>query len=153
MSLVDEVKSWLWVPAVWAVVYSILLVIGIFLGNTFDPVYYWGVMLVGVPLTIAPITYKNLVGGGCSLRFQICALVKGMAAGLIFFMLTMIADSLIWPSLSLSVGWNPTTLSLTDLFYQIWLYSGIVGGIGARIIEVRGYATDPGITIAGFEDP
>ncbi|MBE0525526.1 MAG: hypothetical protein IH631_01190 [Candidatus Thorarchaeota archaeon] len=148
MSLVSEVKSWLWVPAVWVVVYSILLLIGIALG----PTYYWGVMLVGVPLTIAPITYKNLVGGGCSVRFQICALVKGMAAGMIFFFLTMIADSLLWPNLSLSLGWNPITLNMTGLFYQIWFFSGIIGGVGARVIEVRGYTSDPGITIAGFED-
>ena len=149
MSLVSEVKSWVWVPAVWVVVYSILLIVGIALGPTF----YWGVMLVGVPLTIAPITYKNLVGGGCSLRFQICALVKGMAAGMIFFVLTMVADSLLWPNLALTLGWNPTTLNVTELFYIIWFFSGIIGGIGARIIEVRGYTSDPGITIAGFQDP
>jgi hypothetical protein len=153
VSVVSEVKSWLWVPAVWAVVYSILLVLGIILGNMFEHIYYWGVMLVGVPLTIAPITYKNLVGGGCNLRFQICALVKGMAVGLIFFILTTIADSLLWPNLALSVGWNPTTLGVTELFYQIWFFSGIIGGFGARIIEVRGYPSDSGITIAGFEDP
>ena len=139
-------------PAVWIGVYSILLVIGIALGNIFEPIYYWWVMLIGVPLTIAPITYKNLVGGGCSLRFQICALVKGMAAGLIFFILTMIADSLLWPNLTLSIGWDPTTLGVAELFYQIWFFSGIIGGFGARIIEVRGYTSDPGITIAGFED-
>jgi hypothetical protein len=152
VSLVSDVKSWLWVPAAWIVIYSILLIIGILLGNMFEPIYYWGVMLVGVPLTIAPITYKNLVGGGCSLRFQICALVKGMAVGLIFFIFTMIADSLLWPSLALSVGWNPTTLGVTELVYQIWFFSGIIGGFGARIIEVRGYPSNPGITIAGFED-
>ncbi|MGY5872827.1 MAG: hypothetical protein RTV72_11315 [Candidatus Thorarchaeota archaeon] len=153
MSLVSEVKSWLWVPAVWIAVYSILLIIGITLGSSFGPMFYWGVMLVGVPLTIAPITYKNLVGGGCSLRFQICALVKGMFAGMIFFVLTMVADSLLWPSLSLSLGWNPTTLNITELFYQIWFFSGIIGGIGARIIEVRGYSTGSEITIAGYQDP
>ncbi len=58
MSLVSEVKSWLWVPVVWVVVYSILLVIGITLGNMFGPMYYWGVMLVGVPLTIAPMLLR-----------------------------------------------------------------------------------------------
>lgn len=152
MSLVSEVKSWLWVPAIWIVVYSILLVIGITLGNMFEPMYYWGVMLIGVPLIIAPVTYKNLVGGGCSLRFQICALVKGMAAGMIFFVLTMAADSLLWPTLALTVGWNPTTLNVAELLYQVWFFSGIIGGFGARIIEVRGYPSDPGITIAGFED-
>lgn len=148
MSLVSEVKSWLWVPAVWVVVYSILLLIGIALG----PIYYWGVMLIGVPLTIAPITYKNLVGGGCSLRFQICALVKGMFAGMIFFVLTLVADSLLWPNLTLTLGWNPVTLNATELFYQIWFISGIIGGIGARIIEVRGPTSNPRITIAGYQD-
>jgi hypothetical protein len=149
VSLVSEVKSWLWVPGAWVVVYSILLMVGIALG----PMFYWGVMLVGVPLTIAPITYKSLVGGGCSLRFQICALVKGMAAGMIFFGLTIVADSLLWPNLSLTLGWNPTINSLTELFYLIWFFSGIIGGIGARIIEVRGYTTGSEITIAGFQDP
>ena len=127
--------------------------LGIVFGNMFDPMYYWWVMLVGVPLTIAPITYKNLVGGGCSLRFQICALVKGMFAGFVFLILTMIADSLLWPNLALSIGWNPITLNVTELFYQVWLFSGIIGGVGARIIEVRGYTGGSEITIAGFEDP
>jgi len=153
VSLVSELKSWLWIPVFWVVIYSAMLVIGIIFGNMFDPMYYWWVMLVGVPLTIAPITYKNLVGGGCSLRFQICALVKGMFAGFVFLILTMIADSLVWPNLALSIGWNPTTLNVTELFYQVWLFSGIIGGIGARIIEVRGYTSGSEITIAGFEDP
>jgi hypothetical protein len=134
------------------IVYSILLVIGITLGNLFDPMFYWVVMLVGVPLIIAPVTYKNLVGGGCSLRFQICALVKGMAVGMIFFILTMIADSLLWPNLAPSLGWNPISFNATELFYQIWFISGIIGGIGARIIEVRGPTSNPGITIAGYQD-
>ncbi len=153
MSLVSEVKSWLWVPVFWAVIYSAMLVIGIILGSLFDPMYYWWVMLIGVPLTIAPITYKNLVGGGCSLRFQICALVKGMFAGVVFLFLTMIADSLLWPNLALSIGWDPTALNITDLFYQVWFFSGIIGGMGARVIEVRGYVPSSEITVAGFEDP
>ena len=151
MSLVTELKSWLWVPTIWIVVYSVMLILGITLGNIFDPMYYWWAMAVGVPLTIAPITYKRLVGGGCSLRFQICALVKGMFAGVFFLVLTMIADSLLWPNLALSVGWNPTLLNISDLFYQIWFLSGIIGGFGARIVEVRGYTTSSEITIAGFE--
>ena len=152
MSLVSEVKSWLWVPVFWAVIYSAMLVIGIAMGNLFDPMYYWWVMLIGVPLTIAPITYKNLVGRGCSLRFQMCALVKGMFAGVVFLFLTMIADSLVWPNLAFSIGWDPTTLNVTELFYQVWFFSGIVGGLGARIIEVRGYTLGSEITIAGFQD-
>lgn len=151
MSLVSEVKSWLWVPAIWIVVYSVMLAVGIALGNTFSPMYYWWVMLIGVPLTIAPVTYKSLVGGGCSIRFQICALVKGMFAGVVFLMLTMVADSLLWPSLAIAVGWNPISFNISELFYQIWFFSGIIGGIGARVVEVRGYTADSEITIAGFE--
>ena len=152
MSLVSEVKSWLWIPAIWVLVYSIVLIIGITIGNMITPIYYWGVMLIGVPIAIIPVTYKSLVGGGCSLRFQICALVKGAFAGLLFFIMTMIADSLLWPNLALSIGWNPMTLVQTDLFYQIWFFSGIIGGFAARIVEVRGYQANPGITIAGFEE-
>jgi hypothetical protein len=151
VSVVSEVKSWLWVPAIWIAVYSTMLVIGIALGNLFNPMYYWWAMAVGVPLTIAPVTYKSLVGGGCSLRFQICALVKGSFAGVIFLMLTIIADSLLWPNLALTVGWNPTSFSISELFYQIWFFSGIIGGVGARVIEVRSYAPGSEITIAGFE--
>jgi hypothetical protein len=151
VSLVSELKSWLWIPAIWIVVYSLMLVVGIALGNMFSPISYWWVMLVGVPLTITPVTYKSLVGGGCSLRFQICALVKGMFAGVVFLMFTMIADSLLWPNLALTVGWDPTSFSISELFYQIWFFSGIIGGIGARIVEVRGYTASSEITIAGFE--
>ena len=71
---------------------------------------------------------------------------------MLFFILTMIADSLIWPGLSLTVGWDPTASSVIEWFYQIWFFSGIAGGFGARIVEVRGYQTNPGITIAGFEE-
>jgi len=151
VSLVSEIKSWLWIPAIWIVVYPLMLVAGILIGNIFDPIYYWGVILVGVPLTIAPVTYKSLVGGGCSLRFQICALVKGTFAGIIFLMLTVATDSLLWPNLALIVGWNPVSSSISEIFYQIWFFSGIVGGIGARIVEVRGYNPDSKISIAGFE--
>ena len=151
MSLVEETKSWLWVPAIWIVVYPVMLVIGIALGSLFNPIYYWWVVAIGVPLTIAPVTYRSLVGGGCSLRFQICALVKGAFAGIVFMMLSMFADSFFWPSLALTVGWNPTVLSVSELFYQVWFFSGIIGGFGARIVEVRGYTTSSEITIAGFE--
>ena len=151
MSLVAELKSWLWVPGIWILAYPLMLIVGIALGTMLDPMYYWWTTLIAVPLIIAPVTFKSLVGGGCSLRFQICALVKGMFAGFIFMFLTMMMDSILWPSLSLSVGWNPTLFSISELFYQIWFFSGIIGGVGARIIEVRGYTAASEITIAGFE--
>lgn len=147
----SEIRSWLWIPAVWAVVYSLMLIVGTVVGSMLSPMYYWWVMLVGVPLTIIPVTFKSLVGGGCSLRFQICALVKGMFAGVVFLMLTMITDSLLWPNLAPIIGWSPVSLSVSQLFYQIWFISGVIGGIGARIVEVRGYATSSEISIVGFE--
>ena len=151
MSIISDIKSWLWIPIFWIVLYTFFLVIGVGAGNEFGPTFYWGVTLIGVPLTIAPITYKNLVGGGCSLNYQICALVKGMFAGFVFMALTMIADTLVWASLSTTVGWNPVNLSISEAMYYIWFFSGIIGGFGARIVEVRGYQTGSEITIAGFE--
>ena len=151
VSLAAEVKSWLWIPAVWVVAYPFLVLIGIALGSLFSPAYYWWVMLIGVPLIVAPVTYKRLVGGGCSLRFQICALVKGMFAGVVFLMLTILADSVLWPNLALTVGWNPALYGVSEMFYQIWFFSGIIGGVGARIIEVRGHPTHSDITIVGLE--
>ena len=151
MSLAAELKSWLWIPAIWIAVYPLMLVVGVALGNMYGPIYYWWGTLVAVPLIIAPVTYRSLVGGGCSLRFQICALVKGTFAGVVFLMLTIVTDSLLWPNLALTVGWNPTSFSISELFYQIWFFSGIIGGIGARIVEVRGYTSSSEITISGFE--
>jgi hypothetical protein len=63
----------------------------------------------------------------------------------------MIADSLLWPNLALTIGWNPTSFSTSELFYQIWFFSGIIGGIGARVIEVREYTVGSEIAIAGFD--
>ena len=151
VSLASEIKSWIWIPAIWIIVYPLMLMTGIVIGNIYTPINYWWATLFTVPLIIVPVTYKSLVGGGCSLRFQICALVKGSFEGVIFLALTMIADSLLWPNLAFVVGWNPTVFTVSELFYQVWFFSGIIGGFGARIVEVRGYTTSPEITIARFE--
>jgi hypothetical protein len=145
----EEIKSWLWIPKYWIPLYVSLLIVAILVGDSF----YWGVYLIGVPLVIVPITYRNLVGGGCSLRFQMCALVKGMSAGIIFMILTAAVDTLVWSSLGVNLGWSPlTNMTYVTAMYQIWFLSGAVGGIGARIIEVRGHSNPEGkITIAGFE--
>ena len=127
------------------------LVIGVEVGNQFGPASYWVVTLVGVPLAIAPITYKNLVGGGCNLNYQICALVKGLFAGFVFMALTMIVDALIWSNLSTILGWNPVSLGISEAVYYVWFFSGIIGGFGARVVEVRGYQIGTEITISGFE--
>lgn len=151
MSILSDIKSWLWIPAFWIVLYSLVLILGIGIGSEYGVPFYWSVTLIGVPLTIAPITYKNLVGGGCSLKYQICALVKGMFVGFVFMALTMIADTIVWASLAPTIGWNPVNLSITESMYYVWFFSGIIGGFAARIVEVRGYQPSGEITIAGLE--
>ena len=149
LDALEEIKSWLWIPKYWTVVYASLLIVTILAGES----YFWLVYLIGVPLAIIPITYRNLVGGGCSLRFQMCALVKGMSAGVIFMILTSAVDMLVWNSLGVNLGWSPlTNMTYVSLTYQIWFLSGVVGGFGARIVEVRSYSDPEGsVTIAGFE--
>lgn len=121
------------------------------MGTYLGPLFYWSAIIVGVPLVVIPMTYKNLVGGGCSLRFQICALVKGMLAGFVFLALSLLADPIIWQALSVSIGWTPLTLGISQDIHFIWFFSGVIGGFGARIVEVRGQTHPPNITIAGFE--
>jgi hypothetical protein len=144
-----EVKSWLWIPKYWIAVYASLLIATILIGEF----YYWSVYLIGVPLAIIPITYRNLVGGGCSLRFQMCALVKGMSAGIIFMVLASAVDMLVWSSLGVNLGWSPlTNMTYISIIYQVWFLSGVIGGFGARIVEVRGHSdSDSSFTIAGLE--
>jgi hypothetical protein len=140
-ALYSELSTWFWVPKYWMLIYSLLTVVGIMVGNILGPSMFWAVFLIGVPLTVAPVTYRNLVGGGCSLRFQICALVKGMLVGIIFLFVTILADGLLWAQIASTVGWTPLNLgTTTSLIYQVWMYSGLIGGMGARVIEVRGYA-------------
>jgi hypothetical protein len=149
LEALEEIKSWLWIPKYWIPLYVSLLIVTILVGSP----YYWAVYLIGVPLVIIPITYRNLVGGGCSLRFQMCALVKGMSAGIIFMILTSAVDMLVWSSLGVTLGWSPlANMTYVSAIYQIWFFSGAAGGIGARIAEVRGYSDAKGpITIAGLE--
>ena len=151
MSILSDIKSWLWIPAFWIILYSSFLILGIGVGGELGAPFYWAVTLIGVPLTIAPITYRNLVGGGCNLQYQICALVKGMFAGFVFMALTMIADTIVWASLAPALGWSPVNLSITEAMYYVWFFSGIIGGFAARIVEVRGYHSPGEITIAGLE--
>ncbi|MFW9888218.1 MAG: hypothetical protein ACFFER_08555 [Candidatus Thorarchaeota archaeon] len=149
MEALEDVKSWIWIPKYWIAVYASLLFATILVGES----YYWSVYLIGVPLTIIPITYRNLVGGGCSLRFQMCALVKGMSAGIVFVVLTSAVDMLVWSSLGMGLGWSPLTdMTYISIIYQVWFLSGAIGGFGARIVEVRGYSgSQSSFTIAGFE--
>lgn len=151
MSIPIELKSWLWILKTWIVLYPILLLVGVIAGVLLGPSYYWMATIIGVPLVVIPITYRNLVGGECSLRFHICALVKGIMAGSLFLALSLGADLVIWQVIGTGLGWNPLTLDLSWDIYFIWLFSGMVGGFGARIVAVRGQTKPTEITIAGFE--
>jgi len=151
MSIPMGLKSWLWIPKTWIVLYPILLLVGVLTGVYLGPSYYWLATIIGVPVAVIPITYRNLVGGGCSLRFHICALVKGILAGSVFLALSLGADLVIWQFLGTALGWNPLTLDLSGDIYLLWLFSGMAGGLGARIVEVRGQTQPAEITIAGFE--
>ncbi len=140
MENISEYRSWFWVLKSWVIVYAVLLVVGILLGFVGGPSYYWSVMAIGSLIMIVPITYRNLVGGGCSFKFQMCALVKGMVAGLIFLILSMVADFVLWGAIGTSFGWTPLGKgSVSWSFYQVWWFSGAIGGFGARIAEVRAY--------------
>jgi hypothetical protein len=152
VSTTNEVKSWSWILKVWAILYPILVVTGIAAGSLLTPEYYWLITIIGVPLAIVPITYRSLVGGGCNLRFHICALVKGMLAGSIFLVLAFVADIIVWQAIGTSLGWNPLSLGMYQDVYLIWLFSGAIGGFGARIVEVRGQTKAREITIIGFEE-
>ncbi len=137
----SEIETWLWILKYWIVLFSILLLIGVLLGQLVGPSYYWISFLIGVPLTVIPITYCNLVGGGCSLRFQMCSLVKGMTAGVVFLFLSLAGDYYIWSIVGPFLGWSPlASTSLLAITYQLWFFSATIGGFGARIMEIRGHS-------------
>ncbi len=135
----SALSTWTWVFKYWMVLYLILVSSGVILALNSISSVYWILFLVIVPIVIIPTTYRNLVGGGCSLRFQICALVKGISAGIVFLLLTGLADTIIWSVMSGSLSWTPLSEPrLLANMYLLLLISGMIGGFGARIMEVRG---------------
>ncbi|TXT57945.1 MAG: conserved membrane protein of unknown function [Candidatus Thorarchaeota archaeon] len=135
MSLENEIKTWFWVPKFWVPLYLLGLVLAILSPSLV--MLSWAIPII-IVVAAAPIIYKNLVGGGCSLRFQICALVKGMVAGILFGGLSLLADMILQNTISL------TTMSIVlglEGVYLTWFFAGVIGGIGARIIEVQQYST------------
>lgn len=151
LSIVTELKSWSWIPKAVAILYPMLLFVGILIGTFLNPGYYWVATIIGVPIVVIPITYRNLVGGGCSLRFHICALVKGILAGFVFLILALALDIIVWQFIGTGLGWSPIALEMSQDVYLVWLFSGVIGGFGARIVEVRGQTRTAEITITGFE--
>ncbi len=115
------------------------MIIRVALGTAINPALFWLSLLLIVPVIVAPVTYKSLVGGGCSLRFHICPLVKGIIAGLVMYFMALAADF----AIGLLLGGNQTWSLLYGTTVirdpnQIWWFSGLAGGIMARIAEVRG---------------
>lgn len=151
MSVSNELASWSWILKIWLILYPVIVIVGIIIGLYSNPAYYWITTILGVPLVVVPATYRNLVGGGCSLRFHICALVKGMLAGFVFLALSMIANILVWQYIGASIGFNPMTLEISQDINLIWLLSGTAGGFGARIVEVRGQSRVTDIKITALE--
>ncbi|MBD3406096.1 MAG: hypothetical protein GF411_08230 [Candidatus Lokiarchaeota archaeon] len=139
MSYLDEIRTWFWVPVYWVPIYFLSIVLSSV--STLLIQLRWVIPIILVLMT-APIIYKNLVGGGCSLKFQICALVKGMIAGLLFAGLTLFADVIVFSALSIS---TISSVFGFDTAYLTWLFAGLIGGFGARIVEVRGLTTPSSI--------
>lgn len=152
MSFINDIKSWLWVPFYWVIIYGTTLAAGIAIGVFLSPELYWIAAMAVVLVLVIPITYRHLVGGGCSLKYQVCALVKGALVGMIYFFVALALDPVVWSVLQSYVGWNALSLPMFSSFlYQIWFYAGILGGFGARIVEVKQMSSVENITIAGFE--
>jgi len=154
LSSLDLIKSWSWVLRYWLMVYICLTIIGIIGTIYYGPLAYLVLFLVGVPLVIIPTTYEKLVGGGCSLKFQICALVKGILAGVVFAGFSMLANYLLFSTIQLLPSLNLlfSMQSITPT-YQIWLVSATIGGFAARIAEVRGHAAEYHYTIDALVEP
>ncbi len=140
MNLSDEpyYKTWLWIPKVWLITYVVAVLASFFSVQIFGPrSYRMAIGLVVFGLGI-PLTFKSLVGVGCDVRFQICALVKGMIAGGAFLLLTFIADPLTWSVISQLVAWTPLSdpIELWSI-QQVWIFTGLFGGFAARVVEVK----------------
>lgn len=135
------------------VLYFVTTVLGFLLAYLVDPAMYPVVTLLIVPVVLIPLTYKNLVGGACSLRFRVCGLVKGFLAGIVFLVLSLGINLAVWASLLSVVGWSPLFQSqLVSNVYWVWFFSGVLGGMAARVAEVRRGGTGPdcSMTVSGF---
>jgi len=130
--------SWLWIPKTWTITLPVLFVLGAALGILIAPILFWSVILVGVPLIVVPVTYRSLVHGGCNIRFHICPLAKGVFAGFAMYLLTLLADSVVGTYLLVGGVWEALRAAAPiSNPYQVWWLSGLVGGVLARINEVR----------------
>ena len=156
MIVVQKARSfdtWLWIPELWLLLYSLLTIVAYASTILIGHELYWLVFTVGVPIVIVPVTYRNLVGGGCSLRFRLCGLVKGILAGLVFVSFSLLADLLVWSFATPVIGWGPPSFGQLGLNpYYIWFIGAVIGGFAARVSEVRGRSKPVAqLKVSGFE--
>jgi hypothetical protein len=138
LSARQELKTWSWIPKYWIGVYSILIIGFVLASFVLSGLSLNTAYTLGVILLVAPLTYRKLVGGGCSLRFRVCALMKGVFAGSIMMILTFLADGAL--SSSIPIITDALAISFSADIYLVWLFAGLIGGFAARIIEVRALA-------------
>lgn len=137
----------------WLILFPILTVFGYVASILGGHELYWLVFLLGVPIVVAPLTYRRLVGGACSVRFRVCALVKGIMAGVVFVLLSFIADVVVWSLAGPLAGWSPMPHNQLDFSpYYAWFLAALVGGFAARVAEVRGRRKPVSqLKVSGFE--
>jgi len=145
--------TWLWIPELWLLLYSLLTIVAYASTILIGHELYWLVFTIGVPIVIVPATYRNLVGGGCTLRFRLCGLVKGILAGLVFVSMSFLADMLVRSFITPAIGWGPPSFDQLGLNpYYIWFIGAVIGGFAARVSEVRGRSKPVAqLKVSGFE--
>ena len=153
MQMTHTPNTWSWIPISWLVLYPIVTILGYVASIVLRQEPFAMILLAGLPIVVAVTTYRNLVGGGCTLRFQVCALVKGIIAGVIFVLLSFVADVVVWEAIGVAVGLNLVAYGqLGIVSYYAWFLGALVGGFAARVSEVRGGSRPVGqVTVSGFE--
>jgi hypothetical protein len=156
VTAVEKARSfdtWLWIPELWVVLYVLLTIVAYFSIILIGHDLYWLVFTIGVPIAIVPATYRNLVGGACSLRFRICGLVKGILAGLVFMSFSVLADIIVRSFATPIIGWGPPSFDQFGLSpYYVWFIGALIGGFAARISEVMGQSKPVAqLKVSGFQ--
>ncbi|MEM2143194.1 MAG: hypothetical protein QXS20_07245 [Candidatus Thorarchaeota archaeon] len=129
--------SWTWIPVHWIVVYSTLNLASMILEAMTGTDHYLQVMTIGIPVLVAPVVYRRLAGGACSLRFHVCAFMKGLLVGVLLVVQSVGADLVLGTYLGVAVILGLSSPRSETLVYGIWLISALIGGLGARVSEVR----------------
>ncbi len=134
----STVRSWSWIIEYWSVIYCVLFITGMIFAVLSSSAYYVTTQMIVILVTMTPLTYIRLVRGGCTIRFRICALVKGLIVGITLLVLSITTDLILWAVFGPAIQWFYIRDTQTaNRIYQMWFLSGVVGGLAARIAEVR----------------